>query len=71
MQNHDGNDFEVKHVRSLDMTADLLTKMPNFHVWSTLLSHLFGHEPRSSAEILQAQERPKDTEFPSKGLGNP
>ncbi|MBT6225962.1 MAG: hypothetical protein HOI47_04810, partial [Candidatus Scalindua sp.] len=71
MQNHDGDDFEVKHMRSLDMTADLLTKMPNFHVWSTLLSHLLGHEPRSSAEIIQAQERPKDTEFPSKGLGNP
>jgi hypothetical protein len=71
LQSHNGNDFDVKHVRSLDMTADLLTKMPNSHVWSTLLSHLLGHESRLSADLIQAQERPKDTDFPSKGLGNP
>ena len=57
--------FALHHVRSSDMAADLLTKMPTLKVWNSLLPHILGEESRSSTEVVAAQERDKDVEFPS------
>jgi hypothetical protein len=63
-----GTVFSLYHVRSEDMTADILTKMAIIRVWSNLLPHLMGLEVRSSKCIIDAQLREKGASFPSDGI---
>ena len=65
LRNLIGSIFALHHVRSADMAADLLTKMPTLRVWLSLLPHVLGEELRSSTEVVVAQTRAKDVEFPS------
>ena len=65
LRNLIGSIFALHHVRSADMAADLLTKMPTLRVWLSLLPHVLGEELRSSTEVVVAQTRAKDVVFPS------
>jgi hypothetical protein len=58
--------FEFLHLRSGDMTSDLLTKMPGLvQTWLELVNHLSGAEIRTSRMLMEAQKREKGTSFPS------
>ena len=46
LRQHIGTNFALYHVRTGDMSADLLTKMAIFRVWSSLLPHMIGEEVR-------------------------
>ena len=57
--------FEFLHVRTTDMTSDLLTKMPGLvQLWLDLVNHLSGAEIRTSRMLIQAQKREKGKPFP-------
>ena len=56
--------FIIHHVRTGDMTADLLTKAVSRLVFISLLKHLLGLEIRASYQLLKAQERAKGDDFP-------
>jgi hypothetical protein len=58
--------FNIVHIRSIDLTTDLMTKHALRKVWDTLIEHLMGWQCRSSKELIEAQKRPKDTEYPQK-----
>jgi hypothetical protein len=61
--------FEFLHVRSPDMTSDLLTKMPGLvQIWLQLVNHLSGAEVRTSRMLIEAQKREKGTPFPTMAL---
>ena len=57
LRQHMGSNFNLYHVRTSDMSADLLTKMVVFRIWHSLLPHIVGEESRSSREIIAAQSR--------------
>ena len=65
LRNHMESNFDLYHVRSIDMTADLLTKMAVFRVWYALVPHLIGKEIRTSEKIIAAQHRDKEADFPA------
>ena len=54
-----GKTLRIIHVRSIDMVADILTKMTTQLVWNTLIDRLMGDKIISSDEIIRAQERPR------------
>jgi hypothetical protein len=58
-----GSIFTLHHVRSSDMAADLLTKMPTLRVWMSLFSTITGTESRSAKEVVLAQQRPKGVPY--------
>lgn len=60
-----GNIFKLYHVRTGDMTADLLTKATVLKVWTELFRVLMGMEQRFSHMLISAQERPRGEAFPS------
>ena len=66
---HIGVIFELIHVRTGDMTADLLTKAAVLRIWLGLFPHLSGAEQRSSREVIEAQSRERDVAFP-RGKGS-
>jgi len=66
-----GTIFDVIHVRTEDMSADLLTKMPVYKIWESLLPHITGNETRSSSDIILAQGREKGAVFPNGGVETP
>jgi hypothetical protein len=65
LRNLIGSVFALFHVRSSDMSADLLTKMPTLKIWMSLLQHVIGEEVRNSADVIVAQKRAKDSVYPS------
>ena len=71
LRQHIGTNFALYHVRTGDMSADLLTKMAIFRVWSSLLPHMIGEEVRSSDDIIAAQSREKGADFPKGGVEKP
>ena len=71
LRQHIGSNFSLYHVRTVDMSADLLTKMAVFRVWCSLLPHILGEEVRSSTEIIAAQSREKGADFPRGGVEKP
>ena len=58
--------FELRHVRSGDMSADLMTKPTVLSIFISLLPHVMGKEIRSSIELTLAQGRPKDAPYPKR-----
>jgi hypothetical protein len=58
--------FIFIHVRTEDMTADLLTKPLALRVWIELIGHLMGVDIRGSVQLQLAQERAKNTPFPKR-----
>jgi hypothetical protein len=58
--------FIFIHVRTEDMTADLLTKPSALRVWVELIEHLMGVDIRGSVQLQLAQERAKNTPFPKR-----
>jgi hypothetical protein len=58
--------FIFIHVRTEDMTADLLTKPSALRVWVELIGHLMGVDIRGSVQLQLAQERAKNTPFPKR-----
>jgi hypothetical protein len=71
LRQHMGPDFTLYHVRTGDMSADLLTKMAVFRIWCSLMPHIIGEEARSSGDIIAAQSREKGADFPHAGVGKP
>ena len=71
LRQHIGSSFALYHVRTGDMSADLLTKMPVFRIWTSLLPHITGEEVRSSDTIIAAQSREKGADFPLGGVEKP
>lgn len=60
-----GSLFDLHHVRSSDMAADLLTKSTVRKVWNNLVHHLMGWKQIASRNMIRAQLREKDDEFPT------
>jgi hypothetical protein len=58
--------FIYIHVRTEDMTADLLTKPSALKVWVKLIRHLMGIDMRSSVQLQLAQERAKGLPYPKR-----
>jgi hypothetical protein len=58
--------FIYIHVRTEDMTADLLTKPSALKVWVELIGHLMGIDMRSSVQLHLAQERAKGLPYPKR-----
>ena len=56
--------FELCHLRTTDMTADLLTKATAFRTWLELIRPLMGRVHRSSSQLVAAQERMRGADFP-------
>jgi len=57
-----GTIFELSHVRSADMLADMLTKMPVLSVWNSLLPYMSGQKSCSSEVVIRDQQK-----LPGKG----
>lgn len=66
-----GTIFILVHVRTEDMSADLLTKMPVYRTWLILVPTILGEEWRSSEVIIGAQSREKGADFPTDGVRKP
>jgi hypothetical protein len=58
--------FMYIHVRTEDMTADLLTKPSALKVWVELIGHLMGIDMRGSVQLQLAQERAKGLPYPKR-----
>ena len=71
LRQHIGSSFALNHVRTEDMTADLLTKMAVYRILKSLLPHLIGDEMRPSSVIVTAQSREKGASFPGVGVDKP
>jgi hypothetical protein len=57
--------FIFIHVRTEDMTADLLTKPSALRVWVELIGHLMGVDIRGSVQLQLAQGGLRTLYFPS------
>ena len=60
-----GRVFEIHHIRTGDMVADLLTKSVITSIWNMLVHHLLGWKQISSTNMIRAQIREKGLEFPT------
>jgi hypothetical protein len=67
LRQHVGTEFELYHVRTSDMPADLMTKMAAIRQWECLLPSLMGTTPRQSGAIITAQSRERGADFPPEG----
>jgi len=62
----DGREMvEYIHIRTGDMSPDLLTKMPACAaIWNALNAHVSGRERRTARMLVKAQKREKGEPFP-------
>ena len=59
-----GRRFELYHIRTGDMVADLLTKSVISRLWNVLVHHLLGKKQIVARNMIEAQLRAKGLPFP-------
>jgi hypothetical protein len=65
LQLYDRSMVEYIHLRTGDMSPDLLTKMPACAaIWNALNAHVSGRERRTAKMLVKAQRREKGEPFP-------
>ena len=66
-----GTIYDIHHIRTGDMVADLLTKSVISSTWNTLVHHLMGKKQIQAANMIRAQLREKGVVFPEELVDTP